>query len=76
MIKTKSFIFSLIALVATAGQASAQQAKTSAKPLSEQMAATAMEVWKERSKKWSYDDGVVQDGMNEIWRRIRQCCIF
>jgi len=50
-------------------QSNAQNTTTKAKPLSDQMAATVMEVWKERSKKWSYDDGVVQDGMNEVWRR-------
>lgn len=76
MIKTRSFIFSLIALVTTAGQASAQQSKTNVKPLSDQMAATAMEVWKERSRKWSYDDGVVQDGLNEIWRRTGNAVYF
>lgn len=74
--KTRFLIFSLIALVATAGQAGAQQAKANIKPLSEQMAATAMKVWKERSKKWSYDDGVVQDGLNEIWRRTGNAVYF
>lgn len=60
----------------TAPLANAQDAKTKAKPLSDQMAATVMEVWKERSKKWSYDDGVVQDGMNEVWRRTGNAVYF
>ncbi|MEQ7799487.1 glycoside hydrolase family 88 protein [Pedobacter sp. ASV1-7] len=68
MMKTKSLILSLFALT-TVFQSNAQITASKAKPLSDQMAATVMEVWKERSKKWSYDDGVVQDGMNEIWRR-------
>lgn len=76
MKKTRFLIFSLIALVVAAGQAGAQQAKVNIKPLSEQMAATAMKVWKERSKKWSYDDGVVQDGLNEIWRRTGNAAYF
>ena len=67
MINPRSLIFSLFALL-TAFQSNAQNA-IAAKPLSDQMAATVMEVWKERSKKWSYDDGVVQDGMTEVWRR-------
>lgn len=66
--KTKSLIVSLFAFT-MAFQANAQNTAAKAKPLSDQMAATVMEVWKERSKKWSYDDGVVQDGMNELWRR-------
>ncbi|TCC99327.1 glycoside hydrolase family 88 protein [Pedobacter hiemivivus] len=72
----RPLIFSLIAFVMLAPQANAQNANTKAKPLSDQMAATVMEVWKERSKKWSYDDGVVQDGMNEIWRRTGNAVYF
>ncbi|SDJ09388.1 unsaturated rhamnogalacturonyl hydrolase [Pedobacter sp. ok626] len=72
----RPFIFSLIAFVMTAPLANAQDAKMKTKPLSDQMAATVMEVWKERSKKWSYDDGVVQDGMNEIWRRTGNAVYF
>jgi unsaturated rhamnogalacturonyl hydrolase len=68
MMKTRSLIVSLFAFT-MAFQSNAQNTTTKAKPLSDQMAATVMEVWKERSKKWSYDDGVVQDGMNEVWRR-------
>ncbi|SMD03763.1 glycoside hydrolase family 88/105 protein [Pedobacter nyackensis] len=74
MIKTRSLIFSLFALI-TAFQSNAQNA-IKAKPLSDQMAATVMEVWKERSKKWSYDDGVVQDGMTEVWRRTGNATYF
>lgn len=70
--KKRSLVFSFIALFG-AFQGNAQ---TKAKPLSDQMASTAMEVWMERSKKWSYDDGVVQDGMNEIWRRTGNAVYF
>lgn len=66
--KTKSLIVSVFTFMTTF-QATAQDVGTKVKPLSDQMAATVMEVWKERSKKWSYDDGVVQDGMTEVWRR-------
>jgi unsaturated rhamnogalacturonyl hydrolase len=75
MMKTRSLIFSLFALI-TAFQSNAQNAGIKAKPLSDQMAATVMEVWKERSKKWSYDDGVVQDGMTELWRRTGNGAYF
>ncbi|MBE9598508.1 glycoside hydrolase family 105 protein [Pedobacter sp. MC2016-24] len=70
--KRKSLVFSFIALFG-AFQGNAQ---TKVKPLSDQMATTAMEVWKERSRKWSYDDGVVQDGMTEIWRRTGNAAYF
>ncbi len=75
MMKMKSLVLSLFALT-TAFQSNAQTPIAKAKPLSDQMAATVMEVWKERSKKWSYDDGVVQDGMNEIWRRTGNADYF
>lgn len=74
--KTRSLIFSLIALMAMSFQANAQQTKATAKPLSDQMAATAMEIWKDRSEKWSYDHGVIQDGLNEIWRRNGNAVYF
>jgi unsaturated rhamnogalacturonyl hydrolase len=66
MMKTRALIFSLLVLMTAMG-VSAQE--SALKPISDQMAATAMEVWKERSRKWSYDDGVVQDGLLEVWRR-------
>jgi unsaturated rhamnogalacturonyl hydrolase len=75
MMKTRSLIVSLFAFT-MAFQSNAQNTTTKAKPLSDQMAATVMEVWKERSKKWSYDDGVVQDGMNEVWRRTGNGAYF
>lgn len=37
--------------------------------LSEQMAATAMEIWQEGPPRWSYDQGVVLDGIEGLWRR-------
>lgn len=60
--------------MAAASQVRAQQSNP--KPLSEQMAATVMEIWPERAKKWSYDHGVVQDGMAALWRRTGNAAYF
>lgn len=65
----RPLIFSLVALLALAFQSQAQSTTTKPQPLSEQMAATVMEIWPKRSPRWSYDYGVVQDGLNAIWRR-------
>jgi len=46
------------------------------KPLSEQMAATVMEIWQERPRKWSYDQGVVFDGMERVWKRTGDKAYF
>lgn len=70
------FIWSLLALVTLAFHAPAQYDKRSIKPLSEQMAATVMEVWPERAKKWSYDHGVIQDGMDALWKRTGNAVYF
>ncbi|WP_316814981.1 glycoside hydrolase family 105 protein [Pedobacter nyackensis] len=75
MMKKKSLLVSVFAFMITF-QSTAQDVGTKAKPLSDQMAATVMEVWKERSKRWSYDDGVVQDGMTEVWRRTGNSTYF
>lgn len=74
MKKRVAFIFSLVFCIGTTLEVSAQVAP--AKPLSEQMAATVMEIWPERAKKWSYDHGVVQDGMDALWRRTGNAAYF
>ena len=58
-----------ILLLAGSSPAYAQSA-----PLSEQMAATVMDRWKDswelqpgRSERWSYDQGVVMKGMEGVW---------
>ncbi|WP_432712813.1 glycoside hydrolase family 88/105 protein [Pedobacter sp.] len=38
-------------------------------PISQQMTATAMEIWKERPRKWSYDQGVLFEGIERLWKR-------
>ncbi len=47
-------------------------------PLSQQMAATVMEIWKDslnldpekpKAVKWAYDQGVVLEGIDGLWRR-------
>ncbi|MBB5437843.1 unsaturated rhamnogalacturonyl hydrolase [Pedobacter sp. AK017] len=76
MNKSRTLIFSLLALMGTTSSADAQIAKTPAKPLSDQMAATVMEIWPERAKKWSYDHGVVQDGMDALWKRSGNASYF
>lgn len=55
---------------------SATIANGQTKPLSEQMAATVMDIWKDslmmepgKSVKWSYDQGVILEGIEGLWRR-------
>lgn len=74
MKKRMSLLFSLLVCLGGTRQAAARQ--SSPKPLSEQMAATVMEIWPERAKRWSYDHGVVQDGMDAIWRRTGNAVYF
>jgi unsaturated rhamnogalacturonyl hydrolase len=54
------------------------QAKAQQKPLSQQMANTVMEIWKDslnldpanpKPVKWAYDQGVILEGIDGIWRR-------
>jgi unsaturated rhamnogalacturonyl hydrolase len=46
------------------------------KPVSQQMAATVMEIWPKRSPKWAYDFGVVQDGLYALWKRTGETAYF
>ena len=79
--------FSLLKYIAAAAlftgsfQVKAQQSK----PLSEQMAATVMGVWKDtlnttpsgfKPAKWSYDLGVVYEGFEGIWKRTGDATYF
>ncbi|KQC01254.1 glycoside hydrolase family 88 protein [Pedobacter sp. Hv1] len=54
------------------------QVKAQSKPLSQQMAATVMEIWKDslnldpanpKPVKWAYDQGVILEGIDGIWKR-------
>jgi len=36
-------------------------------PMSQRMAATAMKLWKDSSARWSYEPGVVLDGITQVW---------
>ncbi|MES2418210.1 MAG: glycoside hydrolase family 88 protein [Bacteroidota bacterium] len=54
------------------------QVKSQTKPLSQQMANTVMEIWKDslnldpahpKPVKWAYDQGVVLEGIDGLWRR-------
>lgn len=65
---------SAVALLITTFQVSAQQGK----PYSQQMAATVMEIWKDslnldpakpKPVKWAYDQGVILEGIDGIWKR-------
>ncbi|MEJ5963142.1 glycoside hydrolase family 88/105 protein [Pedobacter immunditicola] len=64
MMKKSMLIIGLITLLTGMLKVKAQ-----VEPLSEQMAATVMEIWQERPHKWSYDQGVVFDGLERLWRR-------
>jgi len=54
------------------------QIRAQEKPLSQQMAATVMEIWKDslnldpanpKPVKWAYDQGVILEGIDGIWKR-------
>lgn len=54
------------------------QANAQNQPLSQQMAATVMEIWKDslnldpanpKPVKWAYDQGVILEGIDGIWKR-------
>ena len=61
----------LIAILFHVGTAKSQVSGQpgAVKPLSAQMASTAMEIWQEGPPRWSYDQGVVLDGIEGLWRR-------
>jgi unsaturated rhamnogalacturonyl hydrolase len=61
----------------------ADKASGQTKPLSEQMAATVMDIWKDslemqpgKSVKWAYDQGVVLEGIEGIWKRTGNGAYF
>ncbi|SFH42889.1 glycoside hydrolase family 88 protein [Pedobacter insulae] len=71
----------IISLFTASFQVAAQQSK----PLSAQMAATVMGIWKDtlntepsgfKPKKWSYDLGVVYEGFEGIWKRTGDASYF
>ena len=70
----------LIVCMAAAGLS---QAKAQTKPISEQMAATVMDIWKDsltvevgKPVKWSYDQGVILEGIDQIWKRTGDGAYF
>ena len=71
----KVFNYSIIAVAASV---LSFNATAQTQPLSQQMAATVMEIWKDslnlnpevpKKVKWAYDQGVVLEGIDGIWRR-------
>jgi unsaturated rhamnogalacturonyl hydrolase len=57
--------------------------QANAQPLSEKMAATVMDIWKDslvvtpgRTVKWSYDQGVVLEGIDAVWKRTGNADYF
>jgi unsaturated rhamnogalacturonyl hydrolase len=70
----------LAVTVVLAGSSNLLQAQT--KPLSEQMAATVMEIWKDslsaggRPVRWTYDQGVILEGIDAVWRRTGNADYF
>jgi len=76
-----SLKFTALCLVSTfAGTVNVSQAQT--KPLSEQMSATVMDIWKDSLSisgnpvKWSYDQGVILEGIDAVWRRTGNADYF
>ena len=71
---------SAIAVTMLAGSINILQAQT--KPLSEQMAATVMDIWKDSLSmsghpvRWTYDQGVILEGVDAIWRRTGNADYF
>lgn len=72
----KLFFYKYIAIAAFAG--ASINSKAQEKPLSQQMAATVMEIWKDslnldpahpKPVKWAYDQGVILEGIDGIWKR-------
>lgn len=72
---------SVALILSTSSQLHAQQGKS----LSQQMAATVIDVWKDtlsttqsgfRPAKWSYDLGVVYEGFEGIWKRTGEATYF
>lgn len=65
-------------LAATTFAALTIQVNAQTKPLSQQMASTVMEIWKDslnldpanpKPVKWAYDQGVILEGIDGIWKR-------
>ncbi|MCX2452502.1 glycoside hydrolase family 88 protein [Pedobacter sp. PLR] len=76
MKQLRPLIFTLLAPVVIAFTANVAAVMGQEKPLSEKMAATAMEIWQQKPGKWSYDHGVVQDGLDALWRRTGNADYF
>lgn len=75
--------YQLFFLILLSGALFQQNSYGQAKPLSNQMAATVMEIWKDslssgggRPVRWTYDQGVILEGIDAIWRRTGQADYF
>ncbi|RZM30278.1 MAG: glycoside hydrolase family 88 protein [Pedobacter sp.] len=72
----KQSLFTKAGLLIFVAAATMNQAKAQTKPVAEQMAATVMDIWKDsltvevgKPVKWSYDQGVILEGIDQIWKR-------
>ena len=71
----------LVVIAALAGVLYTQGSVAQTKPLSEKMAATVMDIWADslwtgRPFKWSYDQGVLLEGIANIWYRTADAKYF
>jgi unsaturated rhamnogalacturonyl hydrolase len=74
----KVFKYGIVLVAVSVSFNALGQVKSAALPLSQQMASTVMEIWKDslnlnpevpKKVKWAYDQGVVLEGIDAIWRR-------
>lgn len=76
-------VFFKAAIICSLSVAGIQQTIAQTKPLSEQMAATVMDIWKDsvemepgKPVKWAYDQGVILEGIDAIWKRTGNPAYF
>jgi unsaturated rhamnogalacturonyl hydrolase len=81
IVMRRYLLISLCVLCVLAGTVTRSQGQN--KPLSEQMAATVMDIWKDslemepgKPVKWSYDQGVILEGIDGIWKRTGDVAYF
>ncbi|TDO22783.1 glycoside hydrolase family 88 protein [Pedobacter duraquae] len=72
----KQSLLTKAGLLVCVAAATMSQVKAQTKPVAEQMAATVMDIWKDsltvevgKPVKWSYDQGVILEGIDQIWKR-------
>jgi len=68
-----------LSVLSFSAEAQTKTLSTTQLPLSQQMATTVMEIWKDslnldptkpKPVKWAYDQGVVLEGIDALWKRI------